>query len=401
MASAGECDDSTTKKSSQNDTVSSEPLFRKLARERIPCYSAILQRTAEEGVKLEELEALRKDLEAVLTEVALRKRCLKERLSKLCREDTADLQNTPQYTTEEIKQPSDIQNTEDTDTLPNISPSNTDEEKEDSNTEAQTASSKLKIVKKSCRASSYTSQQKFGKYTFQKRKTQNKFWDYVQLSCRDVRSGDIKNLDKEISKYENNDGKEYEEVPKLGSNLKRANSSSNPPNSQKKVKYGIPPGPLTQRLLLGIIQEEREGVDERKNQGKKQMSNNDILLPEDYAKKLENCVTVELQEQGLIDDGGNTCDELLGEIRKHREELKEVHKMIRNYHVTSRKRAVDEMARQRLKRKLDAVDKNIIKIYKKIKEVKLMKLRPPEKYIQKAETYLLERGEILKVLDGM
>ena len=63
--------------SSGTEPVLSFPLLKRADNEQmLPCYSTILNRTEEEGVRLEDLDTLQLELEAVLSTVELRRRVL-------------------------------------------------------------------------------------------------------------------------------------------------------------------------------------------------------------------------------------------------------------------------------------------------------------------------------------
>lgn len=261
----------------------------------------------------------------------------------------------------------------------------------------------------------------------------NKFWASVEPYCADITNEDLKFLEELLRSHE--DDSDYFKVPALGMHYtekwaeedlleeqaegarinekRRGTNGISETNGTtgllKKAESGIKDeplfGPLTQRLVSALIEENiMTPMDDDMEEG---TSNNDTLdieapaiSPRALAKQLnlgnpahlEKRIKRELEEQGIL-DGEDTFDddpddEILAELRKKQAELKAVSQ--HNIMVTKKlyKLAKEMMDKQEVKKKLSAADAEVMEAYRKIQIAK-QKKKPPTKK---------ERESVLKAL---
>ncbi|XP_036839325.1 transcriptional adapter 3 isoform X2 [Oncorhynchus mykiss] len=194
--------------------------------------------------------------------------------------------------------------------------------------------------------------------------------------------------------------------------LKKSESQHDPPDD------GCPFGPLTQRLLQALVEENiispmedspipdisgKDGGNEGagtspRSQGKA------FSVP--HTRSLEARIKEELMSQGLLDSeerpgaGGDSEDEVLAELHKRQAELKAL-----SAHNRSRKQellrlAKEEMRKQELRQRVRVSDNEVMEGFRRIMAARQKKRTPTKKEKDQAWKALKERDSILKLLDG-
>jgi len=250
-----------------------------------------------------------------------------------------------------------------------------------------------------------------------KNDTPNKFWLSVEPYCMPISHEDIKLLDDLIEEYS---GALVPPIPDLGphyssqwasEDLKDEQDNSNPnAKTNKRFTSGSSAdvinmlkkgekligesvtGPLTQRLVAALLEENVMPDDSAIDSNVETENPSNTLSLLKNGINIERRVKKELIEQGLLDPDDfqkEGEDEILTEIKKVRTELASIAEY--NYEELKKlqKAAKDEMKRLEVKRKLDAVDQEIIEMYKKIGLIK-QKRRPLTKQ---------ERDEVFRLTE--
>ncbi|KAJ7998991.1 hypothetical protein DPEC_G00210750 [Dallia pectoralis] len=281
----------------------------------------------------------------------------------------------------------------------------------------------------------------------------NRFWASVEPYCADITNEEIRVLEELLKSPD--DEAEYYKIPALGKHysqrwaqedlleeqregarandkkkslmgplseldakdvdalLKKSESQHDPPED------GCPFGPLTQRLLQALVEEniispmedspipDLSGKDggtdgagtSPRSQGKS------FSVP--HARSLEARIKEELISQGLLESeerpgtGGDSEDEVLAELHKRQAELKAL-----SAHNRSRKQellrlAKEEMRKQELRQRVRVSDNEVMDGFRRIMAARQKKRTPTKKEKDQALKALKERDSILKLLDAV
>ncbi|XP_028855132.1 transcriptional adapter 3 isoform X2 [Denticeps clupeoides] len=277
----------------------------------------------------------------------------------------------------------------------------------------------------------------------------NRFWASVEPYCADITNEEIQVLEELLKAPD--DEAEYHKIPALGKHysqrwaqedlleeqregarandkkksmmgplseldakdvdalLKKSEAQHEPPED------GCPFGPLTQRLLQALVEEniispmedspipDIPGKDDGagtspRSQGKA------FSVP--HTRSLEARIKEELVSQGLLDSeerqggAGESEDEVLAELQKRQAELKAL-----SGHNRARKQellrwAREEMRKQELRRRVRVADLEVMEVFRRIMAARQKKRTPTKKEKDQAWKALKERESILKLLDG-
>ncbi|GAB1602831.1 transcriptional adapter 3-like isoform X2 [Argonauta hians] len=278
----------------------------------------------------------------------------------------------------------------------------------------------------------------------QKNDIVNRFWASVDPYCAEISSEDMKVLEEVLVTIK--DDSEFFKIPPLGkhyserwaqedimdeqkeggkiSDKRRSNNSSAATNSNESSSLlkksetcsndDSPFGPLTQRLVTALIEEHvMAPVDDTTTDiNTKDLEDPPTISPKMLAKQLnisnavqlEKRIKKELEEQGILDFDekveDNPDDEILSELRRKQEELKAIN--LENTIMTKRliKLAKEEMESQKLKKKLAALDAELLEAYRKVQSARLKKRQPTKKEKDAVWKILHDREDILKQIDG-
>jgi len=391
--------------------------FDPLENHSAPRFFNVLKRpTGEgEGLGLEDLDGLQLELEALLSNVVLRKRHFKEELDIV--------QNLDKYRGKK-KGPgspgSKKNGGKDGNSLKKM--------KLNSGKPFETKSAKPKpdfdpLENEQIKPPSETS-----KPITPKNETPNRFWAFVEPYCAPIQQDDIKFLEDLIKGY--SDMAEYYRVPPLGQHFairwakedleaEKAKGS----DENKDVKEDVskllkkektekndssPFGELTQRLVQGLMEENlMTQVDDMMVAGGKEEdcgTKNSFIqsLKVANGESLEKRLKKELEEQGILEPGDDDMDtgpdEILTELKRCQEELK----AISQNNLSQLKRLVksgrEEMARQEIRNRLAEADKEVCEAYKRIASARSKKKSPSKKDKDSAWKSLKDREAILKQL---
>ncbi|XP_037033475.1 transcriptional adapter 3 [Bradysia coprophila] len=388
----------------------------------LPRYSAALSRPHDDSMPAEDLDAIQLELELLLSTVSQRARALKSEYESLDREDKRDRKG--KYIEKQPSSPSTKRKR--------------DEKKFKDGAKYFGSQAKVARVKNASSHSRVVAQhtddsmdsvpyfptnyalRENPKLVMPKNDTPNKFWLSVEPYCMPISHEDIKLLDDLIEEYS---GALVPPIPDLGphyssqwanEDLKDEQDNSNPnAKTNKRFTSGSSAdvinmlkkgekligesvtGPLTQRLVAALLEENVMPDDQSIDNvdiSAENSTNNQTLSMLKNGINIERRVKKELIEQGLLDpeDFQKECeDEILTEIKKVRTELASIAEY--NYEELKKlqKAAKDEIKRLEVKRKLDAVDQEIIEMYKKIGLIK-QKRRPLTKQ---------ERDEVFRLTE--
>ncbi|MBN3273920.1 TADA3 protein, partial [Polyodon spathula] len=279
----------------------------------------------------------------------------------------------------------------------------------------------------------------------------NRFWASVEPYCADITSEEIRVLEELLKPPE--DEAEYYKVPPLGkhysmrwaqedlleeqkdgaraaadrkkgmlgalseldskdvdSMLKKAESQHEQPED------GTPFGPLTQRLLQALVEEniispiedspipDVSGKDLGADGASTSPRSQGKAFSVPHTKSLEARIKEELVSQGLLESEDRPAedseDEVLAELHKRQAELKALsaHNRARKQELLRLSR--EETKRQELRQRVRISDNEVMDAFRKIMAARQKKRTPTKKEKDQAWKALKERESILKLLDG-
>ncbi|XP_053326069.1 transcriptional adapter 3 isoform X1 [Spea bombifrons] len=282
----------------------------------------------------------------------------------------------------------------------------------------------------------------------------NRFWASVEPYCADVTSEEIKVLEDLLKPPE--DEADYYKIPPLGKHyshrwaqedlqeeqkdgarasltgdkkkgvlgpLTELDSKGNVDSLLKKSESqhdqpedGCPFGHLTQRLLQALVEEniispiedssipeisgKESGTDGASTSPRSQ--NKPFSAP--HTKSLEVRIKEELIAQGLLESEDRPAedseDEVLAELRKRQAELKALSAHNRAKKQELLRLAKEEMNKQELRQRVRMADNEVMDAFRKIMAARQKKRTPTKKEKDQAWKALKERESILKLLDG-
>ncbi|KAJ0023242.1 hypothetical protein NQD34_003141 [Periophthalmus magnuspinnatus] len=407
-----------------------------------PRYTAVLGRSEDDGIGIEELDTLQLELETLLSSASRRLRALEEQRQILT--DWQDKKGDKRF----------LKIGKDPD------PAATSRHKP----------KKQKLDGKGSHApgpgpgrpKSKNIQPKVPEYEFTeepqdiprvpKNDAPNRFWASVEPYCADITNEEIRLLEELLKPPE--DETEYFKIPALGkhysqrwaqedlleeqregarANDKKKNMMGGPlseldakdvdsllkksESQHESPEDGCPFGPLTQRLLQALVEEniispmedssipDITGKDANDGAGTSPRSQGKAFsVP--HTRSLEARIKEELVAQGLLDSeerpgpAGDSEDEVLAELQKRQTELKAL-----SAHNRARKQellrlAKEEMRKQELRQRVRVADNEVMEAFRRIMAARQKKRTPSKKEKDQAWKALKERESILKLLDG-
>ncbi|KAF5295154.1 hypothetical protein FQR65_LT10542 [Abscondita terminalis] len=343
----------------------------------LPRYNAILNRTLEDGVGMEDLDQLQQDLEKLLSNCAVRSRLLTTEIESI--DKIEERRKTKKSKPYEKQQP-----------LKRKRPDEKTKYK-DSKNGNRLVKSRHNLPKNSF-INDLSVESELPKMTLPKNDTSDKFWLSVEVFCADVTKDDVVFLDDLIRECSQDVDIQIPEVGEhysiewsedvLGhergiSNMQRMGKTKNSFSNELK-KNGLNAmvdtfsSPLTQRLLAALIEENVVTTPPL----------TDKLKPSDFCltkttngPKNDTCMDrrlrKELVEQGILDveDLPKSIppdDDILVEIKKCMQELKTVNEKNVSELSKLRKVIAKDLRRQEVKDALDKVDGEAMDIYNKL-----------------------------------
>ncbi|XP_051967736.1 transcriptional adapter 3-like [Xyrauchen texanus] len=404
-----------------------------------PRYTAVLSRSEDDGIGIEELDTLQLELETLLSSASRRLRALEEQRQILT--DWQDKKGDKRF----LKLGKDA----------------------DLSASRHSKPKKPKLDGKGSHApgpgpgrpKSKNIQTKIQDFEFEvdpqdiprnpKNDAPNRFWASVEPYCADITNEEVRVLEELLKPPE--DESEYYKIPALGKHysqrwaqedLLEEQREGSRANDKKKSMMGplseldakdvdallkksesqheppedsCPFGPLTQRLLQALVEEniispmedspipDIPGKDDGagtspRSQGKA------FSVP--HTRSLEARIREELVSQGLLDSderqgvGGESEDEVLAELQKRQAELKALttHNRARKQELL--KLAREEMQKQELCHRVRVADNEVMEAFRRIMAARQKKRTPTKKEKDQAWKALKERESILKLLDG-
>ncbi|KAK6473851.1 mRNAional adapter 3 [Huso huso] len=279
----------------------------------------------------------------------------------------------------------------------------------------------------------------------------NRFWASVEPYCADITSEEIRVLEELLKPPE--DEAEYYKVPPLGKHysmrwaqedlLEEQKDGARAAADRKKgmlgalseldskdvdfmlkksesqheqPEDGTPFGPLTQRLLQALVEEniispmedspipEVSGKDLGADGASTSPRSQGKAFSVPHTKSLEARIKEELVSQGLLESEDRPAedseDEVLAELHKRQAELKAL-----SAHNRARKQELlrlgrEETKRQELRQRVRVSDNEVMDAFRKIMAARQKKRTPTKKEKDQAWKALKERESILKLLDG-
>ncbi|ELT93657.1 hypothetical protein CAPTEDRAFT_174003 [Capitella teleta] len=405
--------------------------------EECPKFSALLKRTLEDGISLDDTDGLQGDLETLLSSVAKRMRLLEVQINILSvwlekgKVDKKSLGITPMQSPSASSSSSVGSSTKSSLKLSDEIPESP------SSKVSKTAAPKTKELPK-----------------LSKNDTPNRFWAMIEPYCQEITTDDLKVLEEIMKTHE--DDADYYKVPSLGKHYSHKWANEDLSEEQKegfKLSDGCsgggatdastllkhlddseddssPFGPLTQRLVQALMEENiMTPIDDST------ISEAGFVLSlrlfifafcfivdaveaatissRSLAKQLnlgntatlEKRIKKELEEHGILDsDDFNSeddpNDEVLAELRKKQQELRVLSQ--HNLMVTKRlyKMAKEEMQRQELRKKMATADADVMDAYRRLQAIKQKKRTPTKKEKEMAIRALKEREALVKALEN-
>lgn len=390
----------------------------------LPKYTELLNRTEEEGIQKEDIDALQLELEMLLSSAVVRYRALQEEITNLSSaEERRDrrsksggksLSLLDKKVREEKLKPKEV-------STKSQSPLHTKlfKQKAVGNSTNQAAPNVHEVAKNEGTKDA-------PKILLPKNDTPNKFWASVDPYCTDIMPDDIKLLEELVTSH--GDTSEYKKIPPLGrhyslmwahNDLLQEEDAANPSREKKKSRTDMSHliskgdkkangivGPLTQRLVSALL-EENVYVANNNTENKLFRDGEPAVLRNlsiQNSMNLEMRMHKELVEQGILEPDGQKKnqedDEILAEIKRCQQELSS----LSNHNVTQLRKllnlAQEESKRQALKRKISSADNEVIEHYKKLTLAKQMKMPMSKKEQDKAWACLRTRESLLEQLNA-
>ncbi|XP_014488075.1 PREDICTED: transcriptional adapter 3-A [Dinoponera quadriceps] len=387
----------------------------------LPKYTELLNRTEEEGIQKEDIDALQLELEMLLSSAVVRCRTLQEEITNLSSaEERRDrrsksgksLSLLDKKVREEKLKPKEI-------STKSQSPLHTKlfKQKAVGNSANQAVPSVHEIAR-------IEGTKDAPKLLLPKNDTPNKFWASVDPYCTDIMPDDIKLLEELIVTH--GDTSDFKKIPQLGrhyslmwahNDLLQEEDAANPSREKKKNRTDVSHlmskgdkkvnsiGPLTQRLVSAFL-EENVYIGNNNTENKLLRDGDSTVLRDlsiQNSMNLELRMHKELVEQGILEPDAQKKnqedDEILAEIKRCQQELS----ALSSHNVTQLKRllnlAQEESKRQALKRKISGADNEVIEHYKKLTLAKQMKMPLTKKDQDKAWACLRARENLLEQLN--
>ncbi|XP_066593071.1 transcriptional adapter 3-B [Prorops nasuta] len=389
----------------------------------LPRYASILQRSAEEGVGMEDLDILQLELETLLSSVVVRNRMLQDEISSLSSSDERRDKRSKsgkglsfyyKKVREEKVKPKEVTNK-----TQSPQPAKLYKQKSLGGSTNQIVTNPNDIGKIE------GSKSDTPKLLLPKNDTLNKFWASVDPYCTDIMPDDIKLLEELIATH--SDINDFKKIPPLGrhyslmwthSDLLQEEDAANPNRDKKKNRSDMSlliakgekkvngiAGPLTQRLVSALLEENVYVANN--NTDNKLFRDGDPPVLRDLT--IQNSMNLELRmhkeliEQGILEPDSQKKnqddDEIYTEIKRCQQELS----ALSSHNVTQLKRllnlAQEESKRQSLKRKISVIDNEVIEHYKKLILSKQIKVPLMKEEQDKAWACLRERESLLNQLN--
>lgn len=390
----------------------------------LPKYTELLNRTEEEGIQKEDIDALQLELEMLLSSAVVRYRALQEEITNLSsaeerrdrrsKSGNKSLSLLDKKVREEKLKPKEV-------STKSQSPLHTKlfKQKAVGNSTNQAAPNVHEVAKNEGTKDA-------PKILLPKNDTPNKFWASVDPYCTDIMPDDIKLLEELVATH--GDTSEYKKIPPLGrhyslmwahNDLLQEEDAANPSREKKKSRTDMSHliskgdkkangivGPLTQRLVSALL-EENVYVANNNTENKLFRDGEPAVLRNlsiQNSMNLEMRMHKELVEQGILEPDGQKKnqedDEILAEIKRCQQELSS----LSNHNVTQLRKllnlAQEESKRQALKRKISSADNEVIEHYKKLTLAKQIKMPMSKKEQDKAWTCLRTRESLLEQLNA-
>eukprot|EP00058_Branchiostoma_floridae_P027090 XP_002612581.1 hypothetical protein BRAFLDRAFT_219592 [Branchiostoma floridae] len=419
---------------------------------KVLCASLVLSRTEEEGIGEEELDTIQLELETLLASVSKRMRQLEGETQVLI--DWQDRKDKKGSMGKKFK--GDTATTS----------SSTGKWGASASTSHSTPSSHSQSGPGRPKSKQANIQQKMQEYEFTddpldvpripKNDAPNRFWQSLEPYVADITHDDLKVLEELMKPVD--EESEYYKVPPLGKHYTQrwaqedlleeqkegarvnekgksksalgGSSSANisetsamlkkvDSNSQKDTETNCPFGPLTQRLVSALVEEnimtpidDTSLIDsstkgdgqsgEASSSSPRSSSSRPFSVP--HTRALEARIREELINQGLIESedqaGEDTEDEVLSELKKRQAELKALVAHNRSAKQRLHKLAKEEIRKQELRQKARVIDNEVMDCFRKIMAARQKKRTPTKKERDAAVKALKERDAIMKLLDS-
>ncbi|XP_032068183.1 transcriptional adapter 3 [Thamnophis elegans] len=406
-----------------------------------PRYTAVLARSEDDGIGIEELDTLQLELETLLSSASRRLRVLETETQILT--DWQDKKGDRRF----------LKIGKDHEVGPSIKHSKLKKQKLDVKGSHSTPG----------RPKSKNLQPKIQEYEFSddpidvpripKNDAPNRFWASVEPYCADLTSEEVRTLDDLLKPPE--DEAEHYKIPSLGKHYSQRWAQEDLLEEQKdgaraaatadkkkgilgplteldtkdvdallkksesqheQPEDGCPFGPLTQRLLQALVEEniispiedspipEIAGKDSAIDGASTSPRSQNKPFSVPHTKSLEGRIKEELIAQGLLESEDRPAedseDEVLAELRKRQAELKALSTHNRTKKVELLRLAKDELHRQELRQRVRIADNEVMDAFRKIMAARQKKRTPTKKEKDQAWKSLKERESILKLLDS-
>ncbi|XP_014242494.1 transcriptional adapter 3 isoform X1 [Cimex lectularius] len=400
---------------SQEASLFNFPYLKSVDKSRdLHCFTMILNRNKEDAVGMKDLDRLQSELEQMLSAAALRLRVLHNELNNFSATEGNRNETSVIINNNKKRKLNDGQVGKSMKEMVKV------REKE-ATTKMESSSSENEIDN----SSDVLCEKKKEKKKKINNELSNKFWASVEPYVGDITEENIEDLEELIQSCDND---MMIKIPPLGlhytsrwadedlSEEKQSsairqtkNSPSSESDSISLIKRASSlcsdrtPGPFVQRLVSALMDEPSHN-----SFNSKLGDENDSTL---FLGKLplyhtsscfERRIRRELEVVGLLDNNDNSedTDEILTEIRKCHEELKTVAIQNKEHLTRLVEEAKQEMKKQEIKKKIKALDTQLIEIYRKITAAKLKNKKTlQDKEREQAWKTLKSREMLLKALE--
>ncbi|KAI1289978.1 Transcriptional adapter 3 [Halotydeus destructor] len=407
-----------------------------------PRFTTIIGRSEEEGVGLEDLDALQAELETLLVSVVKRQRLLEDE-----RESLVNVEKSKDKKI--VKGQSSLKRTK-VKQEPDERPSKKIKESSNSSTASSPVSfsnkretSKSKSKKLASKAQDYGYDVSSQHY---RNDIPDRFYRFIEPYCAPTKPEHVKMLEEMLKSYD--EDSDVYKVPNLGKHytlkwaylddsleakkvsprsmekkkgLSPANSSTATPekgrngkrqtkekNETEKGGFGL----FTQRLISCLMEEENGNVNNDEDESESETpnkSNGSPLKPMNLgnAAQLEKRLKKELEENGFLDFDDVTDmqpvddDEILRELTRCQNELR----LVQSYNQSQLKllltHAKTDLSKQEIKKKLQVTDGEVNEIYRRFVQAKQKKKLITKKEKEQAVKALKDRESLVRQLDSL
>ncbi|NWU70951.1 TADA3 protein, partial [Pterocles burchelli] len=367
-----------------------------------PRYTAVLARSEDDGIGIEELDTLQLELETLLSSASRRLRVLEAETQILT--DWQDKKGDRRF----------LKLSKEHDVGTSVKHGKPKKQKLEGKGGHGTGPGPGRPKSKNL-------QPKIQEYEFQddpidvpripKNDAPNRFWASVEPYCADLTNEDVRVLEELLKPPE--DEAEHYKIPPLGKHYSQRWAQEDLLEEQKDGARAAAAADKKKGVLGPLTELDTKDVDALLKKSEAQHEQPEDGCPfgpltqrllQALVESLEGRIKEELVAQGLLESEDRPAedseDEVLAELRKRQAELKALsaHNRAKKHELL--RLAKEELHRQELRQRVRMADNEVMDAFRKIMAARQKKRTPTKKEKDQAWKTLKERESILKLLDG-